>query len=58
MAEYPEAVTSALSPEFLEILRDSRVPENVAKWLVEKKILTACAFADLADTKNQIVQDG
>ena len=52
---YSAEVTAALSEDLLECLLDASVPESVAKFLADKHITKLAAFADLADSKSQIV---
>ncbi|CAK0803833.1 unnamed protein product [Prorocentrum cordatum] len=53
---YSAEVAKALSTELRDVLADDDVPENVAKFLVDKNIVKLGAFADLADSKSNIAQ--
>ncbi|CAK0893953.1 unnamed protein product [Prorocentrum cordatum] len=55
---YSAEVATALSTELRVVLADNDVPENVAKFLVDKNIVKLGAFADLADSKSNVAQAG
>ena len=46
----------AAGDTLLQILEDSKVPEQIAKWLGDKGIVKVGAFADLAEDKNGICE--
>ena len=50
------AVAAALSTELHDVLADNDVTENVAKFLADRNIVKLGAFADLAESKSNIVQ--
>ena len=53
---YSADVTKALSTELHDVLADNDVTESVAKFLADKHIVRLGAFADLADSKSNIVK--
>ena len=53
---YSAEVTKALSTELHDVLADNDVTECVAKFLADKHIVKLGAFADLADSKSNIVK--
>ena len=55
MTKYSNDITKQLSEELNTCLLDAKVPETVAKFLVDKSITQREAFADLAETKTGIV---
>ena len=52
---YSAEVASALQKELRECLEDANVQEEIAKWLVDNRIIKLEAFADLAESKAEIV---
>ena len=53
---YTAEVTDTLQKALYEILDEARVTQEVAKWLADQGITKLEAFADLADSKAEIVQ--
>ena len=44
-----------LSKDLIDLLADNEVQEQVARWLADKNITKVISFADLADSKAEIV---
>ena len=52
---YAVGITSVLQRELCELLQDNQVQVMVAQWLADKNILTVAAFADMAESKHEII---
>ena len=52
---YTDEACNKLSTELRECLEEHNVTENVAKWLAEQNITKIEAFADLAESKKEII---
>lgn len=52
---YSVEVVAKLRQDLLDCLADAGVQEAVAKWLADHNIVKLTAFADLADSKNEII---
>ena len=55
MTSYTDEVKSKLDPKLVDILQKAGVQSSIAEFLVQKNLSTVQAFADLADSKTEII---
>mgnify|MGYP003323589747 CR=1 FL=1 len=57
MTAYGAAIVGTLSRDLCELLQDNDVQKEVAQWLSDRNIKQIAAFADLADNKQEIIDN-